>query len=378
MIEFNELIQGTNYLKIKVEKGIKKIQHISIYAEDIHSNSIYVAINTNKYSSTDGSLGLSGDEDSVFGLAGTKNGVDAIDLAIKNGANCIVTDDENVFINYVGKITLILVKDSLIFLCELSKKIQEIKNFKVLAITGSVGKTTTTHIMYMSLKALDYKVVKSNRIRSTLLGLCIDILNVIDIDVDYFVFELQSDGVGQINKICQATKIDYAFITNIQNCHLSKFGNENNIFEEKTSIIKHLNKNGVIFVNSNDDNLCKFVKKYKDVLEIFDINFALEYIESTQFNNLYNNIKNNKHLNLTIANKFAIAFVITFLAHIKEKRFNTETIKTILKIQQPYLRYNKFIGRNNSEIIIDSYNGSFLSMEKGIVDTCKNEKKKLY
>jgi UDP-N-acetylmuramyl pentapeptide synthase len=113
------------------------------------------------------------------------------------------------------------------------------------------------------------------------------------------------------------------------------------------------------------------------VLEIFDINFALEYIESTQFNNLYNNIKNNKHLNLTIANKFAIAFVITFLAHIKEKRFNTETIKTILKIQQPYLRYNKFIGRNNSEIIIDSYNGSFLSMEKGIVDTCKNEKKEI-
>ena len=377
IINWDFIKNYTSYKKLNVLNESDEFNRISIYADDIDSASMFVAIDTDKYSLSDGCLGFTGNEDSVFGLGGNKNGKNDIDLAIKNGTKCIVTDDESVYLKYSKNISMILTEDCLDFLCELSRQIQRFKEFKIIAITGSVGKTTTTYTLYSALKTLKYKVIKGNRIRSTKLGLCLDILNTLQKNIDFFVFELQSDGIGQINQICQPV---YAFITNIKNCHLVKFKNIENIFIEKTSVLNHMKRNGTIFIDSEDRYLLKFYKKNKNSINI--VRVGNEY---TKFDLVKLNKKNESEncfamfeKDMLPVNSKSIDFTLCFLKYIGQHEMNEQSYLNILSnLTSNYLRYNAFLGKNGCEIVLDSYNGSFFSMKNGIERVCQQKNKKI-
>lgn len=351
----------------------------SIYAEQISNGDIYIAINSKKYDSSDGCLGFTNNEDSVFGFGGTKDGHDDINLAIQNGAVTIIVDNKEKISDYKD-INIILVNDSLNALCELSKCFLYKCNVKTIAITGSVGKTSTANCLYDFLSK-KYKVLKSEYIRSTVLGITMDVLSKISSCCDYYIIELQSDSTGQIDKLCKSIKIDYAIITEIAYSHLAKFKNIENILTEKTITYNYLESSGKIFINGNNSELYKWYNKNKidnRIVTVGNINsfdYYLDYDNQFYIKSLVK--KGGKTIGQFIANKeihiMTQLLCISFFEFVSKNEITINEINNITRSIHPILlRYNSFLGKNNCKVVLDSYNASYLSMQHGINKVCKN------
>lgn len=388
MLSLEDIIKITNGHCINnILPTSTKINNINIYVDKIQKGDVFVALNSQKYSNTDGCLGFTGNEDSVFGFAGEKNGYDDINEAINKGAIAIIVDNiKVVFSNY--NCNFIYVDDSLDALCSLSSEILKKFKVKTIAISGSVGKTTTASYLN-NILATKYKVLKSDYIRSTVLGLAIEIIEKIDNTIDFYIVELQSDGVGQIQKMCKSIVIDYAIITEITDSHLSKFQSINNIILEKTTTYRHLNKNGFILINNDNEYLKKWCFENSHDKRIITVgtNNNSKYFIDNCFNFHIASIEKNQS-NSSILGKLCIKnssidihtvlLCISFFELINNNCISIKEINSTISTVKPiYLRYNRFFGKNNCIVIIDSYNASYLSMKKGIDKACIDNSKKV-
>ncbi len=136
----------------------------------------------------------------------------------------------------------ILVKDVKSALYTIAKQHREEKlpHLKVLAITGSVGKTTTKNMAALVM-ASHYKVYKSAGNRNSLTGLPMEILNVPE-DTEWAVLEAGMSDPGEISKISKLIKPKAAIITNIGHSHILAFGSREGICKEKLSITAAMEK----------------------------------------------------------------------------------------------------------------------------------------
>lgn len=387
MLSLEDIIKITNGHCINnVLPTSTKINNINIYVDKIQKGDVFVALNSQKYSNTDGCLGFTGNEDSVFGFAGEKNGYDDINEAINKGAIAIIVDNIKVVSsNY--NCNFIYVDDSLDALCSLSSEILKKSKVKTIAISGSVGKTTTASYLN-NILATKYKVLKSDYIRSTVLGLAIEIIEKIDNTIDFYIVELQSDGVGQIQKMCKSIVIDYAIITEITDSHLSKFQSINNIIFEKTTTYRYLNRNGFILINNDNEHLKKWYLENshdKRIITVGTNNNSVYFVDN-HFNFNVASIEKKQNDSsvlgkLCVNNSIdihAVLLCISFFELINNNCISIKEINSILNTIKPtYLRYNKFLGKNNCIVIIDSYNASYLSMKTGIAKACADNSKKV-
>lgn len=150
---------------------------------------------------------------------------------------------------------------------------------KVVAITGSVGKTSTKNAIFTILNS-KYRVRKSYNSYNNQIGLPLTILGFktpgkniwgwlkifwlsflrIIYQKDYptiLVLEMGADRLGDISYLTSIAKPDIGVITNIGSSHLEKFGNKQNLIKEKTQLIKDLKKDGVAVLNLDDSVLAK-------------------------------------------------------------------------------------------------------------------------
>ncbi len=111
---------------------------------------------------------------------------------------------------------------------------------KILAITGTKGKSTTSSLLAFMLEKLGKKVAIGGNIGASPLEFLGD-------DLDYMVLELSSFQLTDLEH-----SIDYGIIVNISHAHLDWHLNLENYVNDKLNIIK-LAKN--IIVNGDDKNL---------------------------------------------------------------------------------------------------------------------------
>ena len=126
---------------------------------------------------------------------------------------------------------------------------------KVVAITGSVGKTTARHITFHILSQ-HYKVFQSPRNFNNNIGLPITLLKTKP-QTDILIAELGSNRPGEISYLTKLAMPDIAVVTNISAAHLEGFGNIRTIAKEKLSIAEGLRENGVLILNGDRNNLKK-------------------------------------------------------------------------------------------------------------------------
>lgn len=136
----------------------------------------------------------------------------------------------------------ILVKDvkSALYTVAVQHRAEKLPNLKVLAITGSVGKTTTKNMAALVM-ASHYNVYKSAGNRNSLTGLPMEILNIPD-DAEWAVLEAGMSDPGEISRISALIKPSAAIITNIGHSHILAFGSREGICEEKLSITAAMEK----------------------------------------------------------------------------------------------------------------------------------------
>jgi len=130
----------------------------------------------------------------------------------------------------------------------------------VVAITGSVGKTTTKEMVGEVLKKLG-KIKLSHANFNNEIGVGLTILET-DIEDKILVLEMGMRGLGQIENLSKYSRPDIAVITNIGTAHIGLLGSKMNITHAKCEISKFLNPKGVVIIPANDLLLEETLREY--------------------------------------------------------------------------------------------------------------------
>lgn len=136
------------------------------------------------------------------------------------------------------------------------EKLDRLPNLKIVAITGSFGKTSTKDILY-TLLFKKYYVVKTPKNFNTLLGIAQTILEDVKKNTQIFICEVGAYKRGEIAKIAKLIKPRIAIITAVAPQHLQKFGSLGNIALAKFELVENLQKDGVAILNGEYDILHK-------------------------------------------------------------------------------------------------------------------------
>lgn len=123
-------------------------------------------------------------------------------------------------------------------------------NVPMIAITGSVGKTTTKELTALALSPSG-NVLRTSGNRNGQLGVPQMMAELAD-DTDCAVIEMGMSMPGEMGRIAAVAMPDYAAITNIGLSHIGNLGSQEGIRREKLSIVNRLREGGTLFVNGDD------------------------------------------------------------------------------------------------------------------------------
>ena len=172
--------------------------------------------------------------------------------AFKLGAKACILDTFGSTDEEMGNI--ILVDDSVKAVGEIASYLIDNIDAKVVAITGSAGKTGTKDMIYAVLSK-KYKVLKSPGNLNNEIGLPFALLTYINEDI--IVCEMGMNGFGQIDKLSNIAKPDYAVITNVGTAHIGMLGSRENILKAKLEILDGMSNDGILVINNDNDLLSK-------------------------------------------------------------------------------------------------------------------------
>ena len=133
-------------------------------------------------------------------------------------------------------------------------------NIPLVAITGSVGKTTTKEMIGEVLKKIG-RIKLSHANFNNEIGVGLTILAT-DQEDKVLVLEMGMRGLGQIENLSKFSEPDIAVITNIGTAHIGLLGSKKNITHGKCEISKFLNPKGVVIIPANDQFLEEILKEY--------------------------------------------------------------------------------------------------------------------
>jgi len=183
------------------------------------------------------------------------NGNEYAAEALEKGASYAVIDDPA----YESDRT-ILVDDCLIELQSLAQHYRKMLGVKVLAITGSNGKTTTKELI-AAIMSRKLRVHYTRGNFNNEIGLPLTILSAPD-DVEMMILEMGANHSGEIRTLCNVARPDYGIITNIETAHIEGFGSFEGVLKAKTELYKHLRKlNGVAIYDERNPHLTKKIYK---------------------------------------------------------------------------------------------------------------------
>ena len=117
---------------------------------------------------------------------------------------------------------------------------------KIIAITGSNGKTTLKEILFHVLKK-KYSCSKSEGNYNSTIGLPLTFLSSLTND-EICILELGANKPNEIKFLSEIFKPDYAIITNISKAHLGNFNSFKDFIKTKNDIFEHVNKEGEILL----------------------------------------------------------------------------------------------------------------------------------
>lgn len=198
-----------------------------------------------------------------FALQGPNfDGHHYVSNVLERGAVLAVVED-NSLIELSDKV--VCFPDSLKALQDLANLHRRTLNTKVVAITGSNGKTTTKELATAVLsKKYNLHATKGNF--NNLLGLPLTLLAAKK-DHDLILLEMGTNAKGEIEALCQIAEPDIGLITNVGAAHLEGFGDIDHVLVEKTSLYRSVMKRGgLILVPEADENLMHYTRNVEHKL----------------------------------------------------------------------------------------------------------------
>ncbi len=358
--------------KIKLNNKKKSIKH-KIYAS--HSNILNQITKNNKFFKDVSGLAID-DRDikknNLFvAIKGKKHDGNKFNLkALNKGASYIVTSNKS---NKNIK-KLIKVKDTINFLNRFAKIKRDQSQAKIIAITGSVGKTTLKNVLNQLLSKY-YNTYASPKSFNNHYGVPTSLSNL-NLGHQFGIFEVGMSKLGEINKLSRMIKPHIGIITNIGEAHLENFKNKKGIAEAKSEIINNISKGGTVILN-RDDKFFYFLNKKARYKKLKVISFGknrksdISLISIKEKNGIkFTKVKvKNSIFDIQIKN-IDVYNVLSSIAVIIELGLNLKKFLKIYKdIQIPEGRGKMYkIERYKKHffLIDDSYNASPFSVKNAI------------
>lgn len=144
------------------------------------------------------------------------------------------------------------------------------------AVTGSVGKTTTKD-MVAAVLSNKYKVLKTEGNFNNDIGLPLTILRL-DHTHEICVLEMGMDHAGEIDYLSEIVEPDVALITNIGDAHIENLGSREAIFNAKCEVFAHLKKDGLAVLCGDDERLITLRDKLEQKAVFVGGNEGLDYV----------------------------------------------------------------------------------------------------
>lgn len=163
-----------------------------------------------------------------------------------------------------------VVSDSVAAFANLARGYRKNTPIDTVAITGSVGKTTTKELTACVLNE-GFNLYSTEGNFNSVIGMPMSMLEVGG-DCEAAVFEMGMSGFGEIRQMSQAASPKIAAITNIGTSHLEYLGTRENIAKAKYEITEGLRKGGTLILNGDEPLLRDLADK--ECERDFDILFA--------------------------------------------------------------------------------------------------------
>lgn len=225
------------------------------------------------------------------------------------------------------------------------------KNIPLIAITGSVGKTTTKELIYEIL-SVKFNVLKSEKNYNNHIGLPLTLSKLND-SYNLVLVELGMNHAGEISKLSKIAQPDLAIITNIGTAHIGNLGSSENIKMAKMEIVDGLS--GPLLVSK------KYDVNFDDIiyLDDFSIHDVVSDIDGTSFKIYYNNreyLIKTKVIGTHLIENILISIQIGLIYNIDMD----DIISVVNKFELPDKRLNVY--KNRFTLIDDTYNASYESV----------------
>ena len=149
-----------------------------------------------------------------------------------------------------GSTTVIVVADTLRGLQDLAREVRRRSTARVIAITGSAGKTTTKEITAELLGAR-YRVFRNRGNLNNHIGLPLSLLELRH-DIDVAVVELGMNHAGEIRTLVGIAEPDIRLWTNVGDAHIGFFGTRDAVAAAKAEILERADARTVVVANADD------------------------------------------------------------------------------------------------------------------------------
>ena len=261
---------GSNNISLKT-----RINNASINSKEIKKNDIFFAIKGKN-----------------------KNGNLFVKDAFRRGASLAIVNKSK------KEPKQIKVKDTLKFLTESSTLLRDNSLSKIIAITGSCGKTSLKEIVGKTLNKIS-NATYSQKSFNNKFGVPLSLFNLKHND-EFGIFEIGMDRKGEIDYLSKILKPEVGVITNISYAHIKNFKNIKQIALAKSEIIKNLKDGGSIVLNA-DDQFYYLHKKLAQKRKIKIYSFSIK--------------KKNCEVNLDYIKKDKLKYKISINVNNKKKYF---------------------------------------------------------
>lgn len=335
------------------------VESFSIDSRNINNNDFFIAIKGEKF-----------------------DGNDFIFDVLNKGCKGVIFD-KNIdidFKKYKDKI-FIKVNNSIKALQDMARYKRSLYDIPVVAITGSVGKTSTKDII-ASVMSEKYNVLKTEGNHNNHIGLPLTLLKLKDHNA--MCIEMGMNHFNEISLLTNILKPTIAVITNIGTAHIGNLGSRENILKAKLEILEGLKENGNIIINNDNDLLHKWYIDNKAKYNI--ITYGIENESKYQAKNILNEIENStfdinnvtKNIFVPVPGNHFIYNSLCAFAVGKILNISNEMIKEgIKKFELSKNRIENIDLPNDIRLISDCYNANYDSMKAAIELLSKYKERKI-
>ena len=321
---------------------------VSIDTRNIKNNDIFFAINGPNF-----------------------NGNMFIKEAIEKGCSYIISDDKKIS-RESDKI--IYVKDTVITLQDLANFHRRFLKIKIIAITGSNGKTTSKDLIYNVLKSR-YNTIATKGNLNNHLGVPLTLLSM-NKETEIGIIEMGANHLKEIDFLCKIAEPDFGYITNFGDAHLEGFKSLKGIIKGKSELYNYLiDNNKVIFYNSKNTEQSNIINNYTN---------SFSFGSNSKSNCVINKLKSDNCVGVKYKNNSIVSNIygeynfenISIAIAIGDYfKIDLKLIKQGVESFTPENNRSQIINKGNNIIILDAYNANPTSVNLAI-KSFNNIKKK--